>query len=66
MTSSTIPFWRDVPLREIFEQEFGVPVLVETRTRAKAVAEHAEELGKGADRAWSTSITAAGSAPAST
>jgi N-acetylglucosamine repressor len=47
VTSTTIPFWCDVPLREIFEQEFGVPVLVETRTRAKAVAEHAEELGEG-------------------
>jgi len=40
LTSSTIPFWRQVPLREIFEREFAVPVLVETRTRAKAVAEH--------------------------
>ena len=48
LTSSTIPFWRQVPLREIFEREFGVPVLVETRTRAKAVAEHAAEGGDGA------------------
>ena len=40
LISTTIPFWRQVPLREIFEREFGVPVLVETRTRAKAVAEH--------------------------
>ena len=47
LMSSTIPFWRDVPLREIFEREFGVPVLVEMRTRAKAVAEHAEEAGDG-------------------
>lgn len=43
LTSSTIPFWRQVPLRQIFEREFGVPVSVETRTRAKAVAEHENE-----------------------
>ncbi|MFN0171119.1 MAG: ROK family protein [Bryobacteraceae bacterium] len=41
-TSSTIGFWRDVPLKAIFEREFGVPALVETRTRAKAVAERKE------------------------
>jgi N-acetylglucosamine repressor len=43
LTSSTIPFWKDVPLREIFTREFALPVLVETRTRAKAVAEHQAE-----------------------
>lgn len=43
--SSMIDFWRDIPLREIFEKEFGVPALVETRTRAKAVAER--QLGSG-------------------
>lgn len=43
--SSMIDFWREVPLREIFEKEFGVPALVETRTRAKAVAER--QLGAG-------------------
>ena len=41
-TSSTIGFWRDVPLKAIFEREFGVPALVETRTRAKTVAERRE------------------------
>lgn len=40
LTSSTLPFWRDVPLREIFTREFGLPVTLESRTRAKAVAEH--------------------------
>ena len=39
LSCSTIPFWREVPLREIFEREFGVPVTVETHTRAKTVAE---------------------------
>jgi predicted NBD/HSP70 family sugar kinase len=39
VTSSTIGFWREVPLKAIFEDEFGVPVLVETRARAKTAAE---------------------------
>lgn len=43
--SSMIEFWRDVPLGAIFEKEFGVPALIETRTRAKAVAER--QLGAG-------------------
>ena len=37
LSCSTIPFWREVPLKEIFEREFGVPVTVETHTRAKTV-----------------------------
>ncbi|MCZ2151387.1 MAG: ROK family protein [Bryobacterales bacterium] len=49
VASSTIPFFRQVPLKEIFEREFSVPVQVETRTRAKAVAEHEEETAGGAD-----------------
>jgi len=40
VTSSTIGFWRQVPLKAIFEREFRVPVLVETRARAKTMAEH--------------------------
>lgn len=39
LTSSTLPFWRDVALREILSREFGLPVTLESRTRAKAVAE---------------------------
>jgi predicted NBD/HSP70 family sugar kinase len=39
MTSSTIGFWREMPLKAIFEREFGVPALIETRARAKTVAE---------------------------
>jgi predicted NBD/HSP70 family sugar kinase len=39
LSCSTIPFWREVPIKAIFEREFGVPVTVETHTRAKAVAE---------------------------
>ncbi len=48
VTSSTIGFWKDVPLRRIFEEEFGLPVLVETRTRAKTVAERTA-AGEGAE-----------------
>lgn len=44
-SSSTIDFWNDVPLTATFEKEFKVPVLVESKTRAKAVAE--QRLGVG-------------------
>lgn len=37
--SSTIERLRNVPLRRIFEGEFGVPTVVENITRAKTVAE---------------------------
>jgi N-acetylglucosamine repressor len=43
--SSTIPFWKDVPLKSIFEKELGLPVFLETSTRAKALAERM--LGAG-------------------
>ncbi len=39
VTSSTIEFWRQVPLKDIFEREFKVPVLLESKTRARAIAE---------------------------
>ena len=48
VTSSTIGFWKDIPLKEIFECEFELPVLVETRTRAKTVAER-KVSGDGAE-----------------
>jgi predicted NBD/HSP70 family sugar kinase len=44
-SSSTIDFWNNVPLTATFEKEFKVPVLVESKTRAKAVAE--QRLGVG-------------------
>ncbi len=46
--SSTIDFWRDVPLRTILESEFGLPVLVESKTRARTVAERLLGAGQGA------------------
>ena len=39
VTCSTIEFWRQVPLKEIFEREFRIPVLVECKPNARAVAE---------------------------
>jgi predicted NBD/HSP70 family sugar kinase len=45
MTCSTIDFWNDVPVTATFEKEFKVPVLVESKTRARAVAE--QHLGVG-------------------
>jgi predicted NBD/HSP70 family sugar kinase len=45
VTSSTIEFWREVPLKAIFEEEFGVPTFVEDATRARTVAERI--LGAG-------------------
>jgi predicted NBD/HSP70 family sugar kinase len=44
--SSTIEFLKHAPLRETFENELGVPTIVEDLTRAKAVAERT--LGAGA------------------
>ncbi|MBS1873852.1 MAG: ROK family protein [Acidobacteria bacterium] len=46
VTSSTLEFWRDVPLKHIFEQEFGVATTLETKTRAKAVAERMRGAGE--------------------
>lgn len=45
LTSSTIDFWKEIPLKQVFENEFGVATEVESKTRAKAVAERM--LGAG-------------------
>jgi predicted NBD/HSP70 family sugar kinase len=47
--SSTIEFLKQVPLRETFEKEFGVPTSVENLTRAKALAERTLGAGVAAD-----------------
>lgn len=49
LTSSIIDFWKNVPLRRIFEEEFGVPTLVESRTRAKTIAERMRGAGEELD-----------------
>jgi len=47
--SSTIEFWRAVPLKKIFENEFGVPFVLESNTRARTVAERTLGAGEMAD-----------------
>ena len=39
--SSTIEFWKQVPLRKVFQDEFGVPTILGNNTRCKASAERA-------------------------
>ena len=41
--------WKNVPLRDILEREFGVPCLLEDSVRAIATAEKHFGLGKGLD-----------------
>jgi hypothetical protein len=43
--SSTIADWRDVPLRAILEEAFGVPVTMESNTRTKTFCE--KRFGEG-------------------
>ena len=49
VTSSTIEFWREIRLKEIFEKAFGVRTLVESKTRARAVAERVLGAGEMSD-----------------
>jgi N-acetylglucosamine repressor len=49
VASSTIEFWKAVPLRQIFESRFRVPVLLESNTRARGVAERLRGAGRRAD-----------------
>ena len=44
--SSTLDLWKQIPLQQILQREFAVPILVENITRAKTVAERT--LGAGA------------------
>lgn len=49
LTSSIIDFWKNIPLRQIFENEFGIPTLIESRTRAKTFAERIRGAGEKLD-----------------
>ena len=49
ITSSTIEFWNQVPLQRIFEEEFHVPVVVESKTRARTIAERMLGAGQKQD-----------------
>jgi glucokinase-like ROK family protein len=47
--ASTIEAWQQVPLRQIFEDEFATPTLIANNTRTKAVAERSLGAGAGSD-----------------
>jgi predicted NBD/HSP70 family sugar kinase len=47
--ASTIDFWRDIPLRKLFEQEFGVPCVVVNNTRSRTLAERMLGAGERSD-----------------
>ncbi len=49
IVSSTIEFWKDVPLRRIFEERFQAPFLLESNSRARTVAERILGAGRMAD-----------------
>ncbi len=49
LVSSTIDFWKAVPIGEIFESHFGTPVLLESNTRARTYAERILGAGHMAD-----------------
>ena len=38
--------WKNLPVRDIFQKEFGIPCLLEDSVRASAIAEKAYGLGK--------------------
>ena len=42
-----LPGWRDVPLAQVLEEAFGVPVRVENDANAAALAEHRFGAGRG-------------------
>jgi len=46
MSCSTIDFWNSVPLKDIFEREFKVNTVVESKTRAKTIAEQLLGVGE--------------------
>jgi N-acetylglucosamine repressor len=47
--SSTIEFWRDVPVRQRFENEFGLQCVVDNSTRTRTMAERTLGAGHRAD-----------------
>jgi predicted NBD/HSP70 family sugar kinase len=49
LLSANISFWKGVPLKKLFEEEFGVPVVLESSSRAQALAERVLGAGEGAE-----------------
>lgn len=48
LMTANIGFWKGIPLKHLFEEEFGVAVAMESSTRAQAMAECTLGAGKGA------------------
>jgi N-acetylglucosamine repressor len=46
--SSTIDFWREVPVQELFVKEFGIPTAFENNGRTRAIAERLMGAGEQA------------------
>lgn len=56
-----LPGWRDVPLAQLLEEAFGVPVRVENDANAAALAEHRFGAGRGCrDMVYLTMSTGVG------
>lgn len=49
ITSSNLPGWDNVPLRDIVQEHLGVPVVLEHDTKCNALAEHMYGAGRGVD-----------------
>lgn len=49
ISSSTLDFWREVPLKRIFAEHFPVPFLLESNTRVRTVAERTLGAGRMAE-----------------
>jgi N-acetylglucosamine repressor len=49
ISSSTLSFWNDVPLRKRFDEEFDVPLILETNTRVATLAERVLGAGQNAE-----------------
>jgi predicted NBD/HSP70 family sugar kinase len=49
MSSTTIDFWKDIEIRRIFEEKFGISIAVENNSRTKAIAERVLGAGDAAE-----------------
>lgn len=49
VVSSTIDFWKAIPIRQILADEFGIPAILENNTRTKTLAERVLGAGELAD-----------------
>ncbi len=49
LAAPNLPGWHDVPLRDLLEQEFGIPAQVDNDTNLAALGEHAAGVAQGVD-----------------